>query len=80
LVFLLPGEDVAGGEAGHPCAVDLQPAAAVGLRLQAPVVVRVKVVQRQLLGLADVEVAGDADVELLDGMAGVATERSGRGR
>jgi hypothetical protein len=36
------------------------------------VVIRVEVVQRLLLGFADVEVAGDGDGELLVGMARVA--------
>jgi hypothetical protein len=59
-------------ETGRGRPVDMQPAAAVGLRGQVALVVRVEVVQRLLGGLADVEVAGDGDGQLLVGVAGVA--------
>jgi hypothetical protein len=59
-------------ETGHRRPVDMPPAAAVDLRGQVTVVVRVELVQRLLGGLADVEVAGDADGQLLLGVAGVA--------
>ena len=60
-----------GGQGRHGVAVDIEPAAAVGLRGQVAVVVRVEVAKRLLLGLADVEVAGDTDGQLIDGVAGV---------